>query len=60
MYSSTTFEAAASYHQDELLREVHARKLAREVTGDNHTSAQHRLVAAALVVLMALAIVALI
>lgn len=60
MYNSTTFEMAASYHQEQLLREARNSRLAREATGDHQTSAHHRLVAAAVVVLMALALVVLI
>lgn len=60
MYNHTTFAMAANYHQEELLREARNSRLAREATGDHHTSAQHRLVAAAVVVLMALAVVVLI
>lgn len=53
-------EMAASYHQEELLREARAHRLAREAEAghEHHSSAQHRLAAVAVVVLMALAVVA--
>ncbi len=60
MYHPTTLGLVASYHQEELLREARHARLVREATGDHHTSAQHRLAAAAVVVLMALALVVLI
>lgn len=51
----------ASYYQDEALRSAENRRLARLVNdGDQHTSAQHRLVAAAVTVLLLLAVVVLI
>jgi hypothetical protein len=61
MYHPTTLGMAASYHQEELLREARNARLAREATGgDHHTSAQHRVVAVAVLVLLALAVVVLI
>jgi hypothetical protein len=56
----TTVEMVAKYHQEDLLREARNARLAREATGDHHTSAQHRVVAVAVLVLLALAVVVLI
>lgn len=49
---------AAAYQQDEALRHAKHRQLEHEV--DNHTSAQHRLIAAAVAVLLILVMVAVI
>ena len=46
----------AAYKQDEALRNAESRRQASEV--DNHTSAQHGLIAAAIAVLLMLVLVA--
>lgn len=63
MYQSpSTMELMAGYRQDELLREAGNQSLAREATAghDQHSSAQHRLVTMAVVVLLILTAVVLI
>ncbi len=63
MYQSPgTMEMLAGYHQDELLREARNARLAREAKSghDGHTSAEHRVIAAAIAVLMLLTMVAVI
>lgn len=49
---------AAAYQQEEALRHAAHRRLEHEV--DTHTSAEHRVIAAAVAVLMLLALVAVI
>jgi len=48
----------AAYNRDEALRNAESRRQAAEV--DNHTSAQHGLIAAAIAVLLMLVLVAII
>jgi hypothetical protein len=51
---------AAAYQQDEALRHAKHRQLEREAEADNHTSAEHRVIAAAVAMLMLLVMVAVI
>ena len=63
MYQSPgTMEMLAGYHQDKLLREARNARLARDAASaqDHHTSAEHRLIAAAVAMLMLLVLVAVI
>jgi len=53
-------EAAANYHQNELLREAKAHRAAHEAGLDGHSSQHHQLVVAAVAVLLALMVIALI
>lgn len=56
MYQSpAALDYTAAYHQEEALRHAAHRRLEHEV--DNHTSSEHRMIAAAVAVLMVLAIV---
>ncbi len=56
MYQSpAALDYAAAYTQDEALRHAAHRRLEHEV--DGHTSVEHRLIAAALAVLMLLVMV---
>ncbi|MGI8928543.1 MAG: hypothetical protein ACR2H0_03620 [Candidatus Limnocylindrales bacterium] len=56
--SSAAMDYAAAYKQEEALRHAAHRQLEREV--DSHTSAEHRLIAAAVAMLMLLVLVAVI
>ena len=59
MYQSpAALDYTAAYHQDEALRHAAQRRLAREV--DDHTPAQHQLIAAAVAVLLVLVSIAVI
>ncbi len=59
MYQSPgALDYTAAYYQDEALRRAAHRRLEREL--DSHTSKQHRLVAAAVAMLMLLVLVAVI
>jgi len=59
MYQSpAALDYMAAYTRDEALRNADQRRLAGEV--DSHTSAEHRLIAAAIAVLLVLVLVALI
>jgi hypothetical protein len=55
----STLEMSARYHQDELLREAASNRLAHEAKGE-HGEHHHRVVAAIVAVLTAVALVALI
>lgn len=56
--SSSALDYAAAYQQDEAMRRAAHRQLEREV--DGHTSTEHRLIAAAVAMLMLLVLVAVI
>ena len=56
--SSAALDYAAAYQQEEAMRRAAHRRLEREV--DSHTSTQHRLITAAVAMLMLLVLVAVI
>lgn len=56
--SSSAMDYTAAYKQDEAMRRAAHRRLEHEV--DGHTSTEHRLIAAAVAVLMLLVLVAVI
>ncbi len=60
MYQSPgALDYTAAYHQDEMRRYSEHRQLEHEVA-DNHTPSQHRLIAAAVAVLLVMVLVAVI